>query len=138
MNKEYKCYRCGKSFLRGNVYLWKQTHSPSSIQCMCRKCNTEKQRDYRENGGGKEAEKKASRRAYQNHKHKWQARAKVRYAVRTGKIDKPTKCEMCGLMKNLQGHHEDYSKPLEVRWLCAKHHAELHRPKHLLTPLTTK
>lgn len=36
-------------------------------------------------------------------------------------------CEKCGV--KAEAHHEDYSKPLEVRWLCKKHHAEAHR-KH--------
>lgn len=51
--------------------------------------------------------------------------AKLRYAVRTGKVKK-LPCEVCG-NKNSQGHHPDYSKPLEVLWLCDKHHKEHHR-----------
>ena len=35
-------------------------------------------------------------------------------------------CEECGC-EPAQGHHDDYSKPLEVRWLCRTHHARLHR-----------
>lgn len=35
-------------------------------------------------------------------------------------------CEVCGDPK-VEGHHADYSKPLEVRWLCAVHHGETHR-----------
>jgi hypothetical protein len=27
---------------------------------------------------------------------------------------------------NVQGHHPDYTKPLEVIWLCARHHVQLH------------
>ena len=30
-------------------------------------------------------------------------------------------CEMCGERKS-HAHHDDYSKPLEVRWLCERHH----------------
>ena len=35
-------------------------------------------------------------------------------------------CERCGSTKS-QGHHDDYSKPLNVMWLCQPHHRERHR-----------
>lgn len=50
---------------------------------------------------------------------------KVRRAILSGKIVK-TPCVVCGNPKS-EGHHEDYSKPLEVIWLCREHHAEVHR-----------
>ena len=34
-------------------------------------------------------------------------------------------CEVCGDPKT-DGHHDDYTKPLQVRWLCRKHHAAAH------------
>lgn len=34
-------------------------------------------------------------------------------------------CEICGNTKT-DAHHDDYSKPLEVRWLCRAHHKEWH------------
>ena len=46
-------------------------------------------------------------------------------AVRDGKIKKQP-CEVCGETK-VDGHHDDYEKPLEVRWLCRKHHVEHHK-----------
>jgi hypothetical protein len=35
-------------------------------------------------------------------------------------------CEICGAEK-ADAHHDDYSKPLDVRWLCETHHSEHHR-----------
>ena len=46
-------------------------------------------------------------------------------AVRNGTIVKKP-CEICGSTLRVAGHHEDYSDPLNVRWLCAKHHVLLH------------
>ncbi|MFC3331681.1 hypothetical protein ACFOEM_04310 [Paenalcaligenes hominis] len=34
-------------------------------------------------------------------------------------------CEVCGKSK-VDAHHDDYSKPLEVRWLCREHHMQHH------------
>ena len=55
---------------------------------------------------------------------KYAAHIAVGNAVRDGRIKK-SGCEVCGAKAH--AHHEDYSKPLEVKWLCATHHAELHR-----------
>ena len=59
---------------------------------------------------------------------KFPANRKVRTQVQLGKIKKPTHCEEC-LEPSviLHGHHEDYSKPLEVQWLCPKCHGKRHR-----------
>jgi len=45
-------------------------------------------------------------------------------AIRNGWLT-PQPCEVCGKEKS-QGHHEDYSKPLDVIWLCIRHHQDRH------------
>lgn len=52
----------------------------------------------------------------------------VSNAIRDGKLQKMP-CEVCGAIKNLHAHHDDYSKPLDVRWLCAEHHKKHHNKK---------
>lgn len=51
----------------------------------------------------------------------------LRRAILRGEIIKGH-CMVCG-SNNVQAHHEDYAKPLEVMWLCGKHHRQLHRTK---------
>jgi hypothetical protein len=53
------------------------------------------------------------------------ARVKVHVAKMLGKI-KMLPCEICGELL-VEAHHTDYSKPLDVKWLCIKHHRILHR-----------
>jgi hypothetical protein len=43
------------------------------------------------------------------------------------KLVNPKICEKCGSDYYVQGHHEDYSKPLDVIWLCCKCHMKRHR-----------
>lgn len=51
------------------------------------------------------------------------ARAALHTAIKNGTIVKPTRCERCGNLANyLEGHHHDYSKPLDVEWLCRPCH----------------
>lgn len=75
-----------------------------------------------------EAGKSAKRRSIQNERlkfpHKTKARQALARAVRSGKLARKP-CEKCG-DANSQGHHADYSKPLDVNWLCARHHAQAH------------
>jgi len=58
-------------------------------------------------------------------KEKHAARMRLRRAVKSGRVVK-LPCEVCGNPIS-QGHHDDYSKPLEVRWLCQTHHSIVHR-----------
>jgi len=56
---------------------------------------------------------------------KYKAHYLLNNAVRDGRI-KREPCEICGYEKS-HGHHEDYSKPLDVVWLCAVHHSAAHK-----------
>jgi hypothetical protein len=40
-------------------------------------------------------------------------------------ILKKLPCRVCG-SEQTQMHHPDYSKPLDVIWLCEKHHRDMH------------
>lgn len=56
------------------------------------------------------------------HPEKVQARSAARHSARNKKIERQP-CVICGAT-NVEAHHEDYSKPLNVIWLCKKHHFE--------------
>lgn len=51
----------------------------------------------------------------------------VHYAIDRGRMVRPTSCPKCGKQKDIHAHHEDYSKPLEVQWLCSTCHVRLHK-----------
>ena len=60
-------------------------------------------------------------------KHPLRSRAwsAVHKAVKNGTLEK-LPCEACG-DPNAHAHHDDYSKPLDVVWLCQPHHAARHQ-----------
>lgn len=50
-------------------------------------------------------------------------------AVRSGRVIKPEECSKCARIpprRQLHGHHEDYTKPLDVVWICASCHGFEH------------
>ena len=53
------------------------------------------------------------------------AQTKVGNALRDGKLTRSS-CLFCGETKHVHAHHRDYSRPLDVIWLCAKCHQRLH------------
>lgn len=61
-----------------------------------------------------------------NNPLKHSAHRKVSNAIRTCKLTKRP-CEICNDLET-QAHHDDYNFPLRVRWLCIKHHHEIHYP----------
>lgn len=57
-------------------------------------------------------------------KKRVKARSTLNHYLRDKKIGRP-KCELCGT--KAEAHHDDYDKPLEVKWLCFKHHRMYHK-----------
>ena len=93
---------------------------------------------YRENNRGKV--KKTNAAYYQKNKDKIVARTKeyreqypnkykahtaVNNAIQHGKLFSEG-CECCGADDNTHAHHDDYLKPLDVRWLCSSCHRKWH------------
>lgn len=92
----------------------------------CRACYAKIWKERRQTPSYKKFVREYSRKRYLKFRDKHIARSKVARAVKNGIIIKPDTCENCGDKEPLQGHHEDYTKPLEVRWLCRICHLDLH------------
>lgn len=56
---------------------------------------------------------------------KYQAQVKLNNGVRAGKVIKPKQCEVCSKESRLHAHHEDYSKPFLVVWICPECHGQI-------------
>ena len=117
------------------------------INEFCKKCNAINTRKYRiadpekhrmyvlnyrtkNHTAIKERDNKRSylkeKNALNKYPQKFKARSLTKYAIKTGLL-KRMPCVVCNNIFKIHAHHEDYSKPLEVVWLCVKHHAQRHR-----------
>ena len=70
-----------------------------------------------------EKQRQYARDPQQRHKH--EARWTARRAVLYGRLQRKP-CEDCGAAK-AEMHHEDYSRPLDVTWLCKPCHRKRHQ-----------
>jgi hypothetical protein len=65
-------------------------------------------------------------RAYRTrNREKTKAQNQLNYAIRCGRMERLA-CEKCGTCERVHAHHHDYSKPLDVHWLCYQCHKLAH------------
>ena len=107
---------------------WKEENEypKTSSKKTCFSCNTAHNRMVRKDLEDRRATPldPPERKENKAHRVAW---AKVGYAIKTGDIKKPSECQKCARKpKRIEGHHFDYSKPLDVIWLCASCHTKLH------------
>jgi hypothetical protein len=131
-----KCFKCGEIKFLADFYAHKKMADGHLGKC--KDCTKSDVRQHRaENDSVREYDRERSktpaRRAHVAMvSKKWRlenpqgykAHTALGNAVRDKKIIRMP-CEVCG-NKRSHAHHDDYSKPLEVSWLCALHHHRLH------------
>jgi ribosomal protein S27AE len=86
-----------------------------------------KNKIYTQSEKGKIVRKKAQESYRNRYPMKYAAHVIFSNAVRDGNIVKQTVCSECGSNNQVHGHHDNYTKPLEVRWLCIKCHVAWHK-----------
>lgn len=132
------CFKCGET--KDFTEFYKHPRMADGHLGKCKECTKkdvnkryysepEKIKDY-EKKRQQTRERRENKLKYQkisrtNHSDKYLARCMVSNAIRDGRLTKQP-CEVCEAVK-AEAHHDDYSKPLEVRWLCLKHHRQHHK-----------
>lgn len=97
----------------GKVKACKCGGVPRRNQGYCNPCFAAKQRGYRK-----------LRKQNDEQRAKSNCRSYLNVYVKRGKVKKEP-CVFCGSPENVEGHHEDYTKPLQVDWVCKTHHVML-------------
>lgn len=123
------CRDCGKEKAPSEFYVAR--HAADGLRPCCKSCDRAASKEWSRLNPSKARAKRERHRA--RHPEKARARWTLHSAVAEGRIVKADACEDCGVFfgdaRKLHGHHEDYSKPLEVAWLCKDCHAARHRTK---------
>ena len=130
-----ECFKCNKVKPLSDFYRHPQMKDGRVNKCKeCNKLdvreNRNKKLDYyraydRKRGNRQTPEYR--KRYDEENPIKYGARTMVGNYVRDGKLKKAESCEECGkVQKGLHGHHDDYAKPLSVRWLCCPCHFTWH------------
>lgn len=122
-----KCIQCVKSRIKKHrevnlekIQAYDKTRANAPHRVQARK-------DYSKTEAGKRAKKKAMDSYREKFPMKHAAHVITRNYIRDGKLKAETVCSICKSTKKVEAHHDDYTKPLEVRWLCESCHKDWHR-----------
>lgn len=122
LNKCIECFKAGvKANRKKNIDHYKAYDNARAN----RPDRVEARRKYSETAAGKRAMAAAKVRYVERNPIKRSAHVITGHAIRSGILVKGV-CEVCG-SNIVHGHHDDYAKPLEVRWLCPEHHSAWHK-----------
>ncbi len=130
--KEQRCCSCKKILPLDNFY--RQKRRLCGRNTMCKECHyvygKQKNQKERKNKWRRENKDRSNSSCQvwaKKNLEKQKAHWKLHWQIKKGNIRRQP-CIICGETRS-NGHHEDYSKPLEVIWLCHEHHRALHTNK---------
>ncbi len=145
------CVRCGRSKPAAEFYSDKR--ASDGLRSHCKECHREQTKKHCLENPGKvidrhaayrlklpRDERRAKASAYyqtvkakaalrqkrwvENNPEKRRAHYIVQTAIRSGRLAKPSTCSWCGATDRIEASHDDYSRPLDVDWLCPPCHRQ--------------
>lgn len=119
-----KCYKCKET--KEPEHFHKDRTRACGYSSKCKDCMKVVNKAKRETDEGKAKAVILARRWKRNNKAKEHAHKAVARAVKAGNLIRPEQCAQCSSNEDIQGHHYDYSKQLDVVWLCRRCHLDLH------------
>lgn len=96
------------------------------VRYSCRDCNSARARKYRTTKKGHNVYKILQRKQYIKNRLKILCRQKLNQFLKKNGLSAPEICSVCKKIKKLDAHHEDYSQPLRVKWVCRQCHFMIH------------
>jgi hypothetical protein len=126
-----KCKECSKKDVKNNYTTNKDYYQEYDRQRAQLPHRVEARKEYASTEEGRESGNRAKKRWAKNNREKAKATWTVNNAIRDGKLERGAECSVCHSTKNVEAHHEDYSKPLEIVWLCKKHHWDADEKRRL-------
>jgi len=134
-----KCSSCGEEKPLEEFH--RNRGKPAGRSDMCRSCRSiydrtqnakperiEKFKQYRQEESTMMRNRERSRQAYINCPEAYKAKALVSRLISLGLIEREP-CQVCASEEDIHAHHDDYSRPLEIIWLCRAHHWWIERIK---------
>ncbi len=121
-----RCPRCEQYQLPINFH--KNLSTPDGWSWYCCKCKIVKNKQFIITPKGRQYQKRAQVERRARQPEKYHAVSEISWRVQFGYLKKGP-CEICRTKEDIEAHHDDYTKPLDVRWLCKKHHLEQHGHK---------
>lgn len=122
------CKECRKSLVRKNRASKIDYYREYDKKRACRPDRVKARKEYAKTPEGKVSSLRAKLNWAVKNLEKRNANRKVNNAIKNGKLEKSYVCSVCGACGvKIHGHHDDYSKPLEVRWLCSPCHRKWHK-----------
>ena len=97
-------------------------------QCWCKACAKKYKAKYKLTASCKSSAIRSKMLWENRNPEKLRVHRLTRYAIKRGDLV-PQPCEVCG-KERVDAHHPDYDKPMDVMWLCRKHHKDIHRKEN--------